>query len=681
MDTLKYVTIDDQQILIESEKNILELIRKANIELPTFCYHSELSVYGACRLCIVEVNGKSIQASCSLPPEPGMSIKTNTGELRNIRKVNLELLLANHDISCPSCERSNNCKLQELSSRLGVSKIRFKKTNKTEKIDNLSPSLVYDANKCVLCGDCVRACKEIQSVGAIDFTYRGASTKVAPAFGKSLAEVECVYCGRCVSVCPVGALTPKQEVENVWNEIFDKKKTVIAQIAPAVRVALGEMFGMPSGSLTIGQIVTAMKKMGFNYVFDTSFAADLTVIEETNEFISRKVNGGVLPLFTSCCPSWVKFAEQYYPELLSNLSTCKSPQQMFGSVARSIYAKTLQTSPEDLVIVSVMPCTSKKFEAKRPEFSHDGLQDVNHVITTSELGKMIKESGINFTELTPSSLDLPMGFKTGAGLIFGNSGGVTEAVLRYAGEKLSGETLQTPEFKEVRNTNGMKELQLTIAGHEYKFAIVNGLANARKVCEKIKNGEVYYDFVEVMACPSGCIAGGGQPVCFDQTHKEKRRKGLYDADKMVQLHKSQQNPFIKELYDLHLVEPNSHVAHELLHTHYKGRKRIQDTSIQLSSSPNSVIDVEVCVGTNCFLKGSHDILKKSMAYISENNMQSDVNVAEKKCQHNIQASFCFEKCEKGPIVRVNSMIIENATFQKVQKAIDNVMENIKTISL
>ena len=676
METQKNIFIDGIEIPIENEKNVLELVRKANIELPTFCYHSELSIYGACRLCVVDVEGMGIQASCSLPPKDGMKVKTITEELRQIRKINLELLLANHDISCPTCSRSSNCKLQDLSRKLGIVKPRFKKTDTVHPLDNFSHSIVHDPNKCVLCGDCVRVCKEVQSVGAIDFCGRGAQTVVGTAFAKGLKDVECVYCGQCVSVCPVGALTPKSETENVWKDILNTKKVVVAQVAPAVRVALGESFGYEAGQITTGQIVASLKKLGFDYVYDTSFAADLTVFEEATEFLNRKLNGGVLPQFTSCCPAWVKFAEQYYSDLLPNLSTCKSPQQMFGSVAKRVLPQILNVKEEDIIVVSVMPCTAKKYEAKRPEFEKEGIKDVDHVLTTEGLARMIEEAGILFNTLTPQSFDLPLGFKTGAGVIFGSTGGVSEAVLRSAYEKITGEVLTKNDFTIVRGNEKLRIVEIKIGQINLKLGIAYGLSNAREFCKQVKSGKSDLDLIEIMACPGGCIAGGGQPVSFDPDFKAKRKKGIYNADVQLQLHKSQENPYVKELYEKVLGEIGGPVAHELLHTHYHGRKRIQEEPLSIRHTEQPKIDVSVCVGTNCFVRGSQTILKNLMKYVSENRLEDIVGFEGQKEMVDVKATFCFEKCTKGPVVKINNKVIEKATYEK---ALDVLIKEVHRI--
>lgn len=663
MNDERFVTIDKKKVPIENEQNLLELIRKAGVDLPTFCYHSELSVYGACRLCMVDVGGKGLVPACSTAPSDGMVVSTNTEEARKMRKIIVELLLANHSESCPTCQKNTTCQLQALARRLGITKVRFKKHDREAPIDQSSPSIVRDPNKCVLCGDCVRMCSEVQSIGAIDFAYRGAQTMVAPSFGKNLDQVECVNCGQCARICPTGALMPRSEVEEVWKALHHPKKIVVAQVAPAVRVALGEMFGLEPGVTTTGQIGAALKAMGFDRTFDTSFAADVTVLEEGNEFIKRVESRERMPQFTSCCPAWVKFVEQYYPEFVSHLSTCRSPQQMFGALSKEFLSGSLGVEKEDVVVVSIMPCTAKKFEAKRPEFTVFDIPDVDHVLTTQELGCMIQEAGLNFKELEPEAFDMPFGFKTGAGVIFGNSGGVSEAVLRYVTERLSGEKRENYQFASVRGENGIREATLRVKDQEFVLAVVSGLGNARKVIEKIRSGEARYDLVEVMACPGGCIGGAGQPVWKDEAVRRKRTKGIYENDRMLELHKAQDNPYVRELYRSMLGEVGGHKAHELLHTGYKSRKRITDEEVSLSISGGSAaqLDVNVCVGTSCFLKGSQKLLHDVLDYLRVNGLDRAVNVG---------ASFCFEQCDRGPTVRVGSLVMEKCTPEAAISAIE-----------
>lgn len=660
------ITIDNREVPVENEKNLLEVIRKAGINLPTFCYHSELSVYGACRLCMVEVEGMGLVPSCSTPPAPDMKVKTNTEEIRKIRRIIVELLLANHSQNCPTCQKSADCQLQALARRLGITNIRFKNQSKDLPVDDSSPSIVRDPNKCVLCGDCVRICSEVQSVGAIDFAYRGAKTIVIPSFGKDLDKVECVNCGQCARICPTGALTPKSEVDHVWKALHDQKKVVVAQIAPAVRVAIGEIFGLEPGVISTGQIVAALKAMGFDRVYDTCFTADLTVIEESNEFIRRVSENKNLPQFTSCCPAWVKFVEQYYPEFVQHLSSCRSPQQMFGALTKEMLSAQLDKEKSDIIVVSIMPCTAKKFEAKRPEFIHDGVRDVDFVLTTQELGRMIEETGLNFNNLEPESFNLPFGFKTGAGVIFGNSGGVSEAVLRYVTEKLTGEKRENYEFRNVRGDDGIREVKFTLADKEFSLAIVSGLANGRYLLERIRSSEAYYDFVEVMACPGGCVGGAGQPVFTDMEVRRKRTKGIYENDRMLELHKSQDNPYITELYNAYLGDVGGEKAHALLHTHYKSRKRIVDEDMQLTySDRDEGLEVNVCFGTSCFIKGSQKLFRAILDYINANGLKNKVNVS---------ASFCFESCERGPVARIGTRVIEHCT---VDTAIESIKEEIK----
>jgi iron-only hydrogenase group A len=661
------VTIDGRTVAIEGERNLLELIRKANVNLPTFCYHSDLSVYGACRLCLVQVEGRGVVGACSTPPEPGLKIQTTTQEIREIRRIAVELLLANHDQSCPTCPRSSNCQLQSLAQQLGVKQVRFKAIHQQVPTDASSPSLIRDPNKCVLCGDCVRMCWEIQGIGAIDFTHRGHEVTVQPAFGKQLSDVECVNCGQCASVCPTGALTPKSEVDQVWQLLANPKKIVVVQIAPAVRVGLGECFGLKPGEITTGQIVAALKYLGFDQIYDTSFAADLTVIEEGTEFLERKKAGKHLPQFTSCCPAWVKYAEQYYPELLPNLSTCRSPQQMFGSLLKAMLPEQLKIERESLKVVAIMPCTAKKFEAQRSEMGVNGDADVDHVLTTQELAHMIQSSGLVFDQLQPESFDMPFGFYTGAGVIFGNSGGVMEAVLRYAAEKATGKKLERVEFEEVRGESGLREATISLNGTELKLGVVHGLRNAQVVAEQVRAGKSNYDVIEVMACPGGCVGGAGQPVTSNRNARALRTKGLYQADKTLQLHKSQDNVFIAECYTKFLGEIGGEKAHHLLHTSYQSRRRISDETLPLMQSrSDDKVKVKVCLGTNCYLKGSQKVLSEVIRHAEESGLEDRLDV---------RASFCFEKCEGGPTVMIGDEHISHCTAEKAIEVLNRHIEN------
>ena len=500
-------------------------------------------------------------------------------------------------------------------------------------------------------------CNEVQGIGAIDFAFRGSKAAVLPSFGKNLDQVECVNCGQCVRVCPTGALVSKSQNSAVWTALHDKNKKVEAQIAPAVRIALGEAFGLPAGTAATGQIISAMRRMGFDEVYDTSFSADLTVIEEVNEFLARYQKGERLPQFTSCCPAWVKYVEQYYPEYLDNLSSCKSPQQMMGAIVKK------RDQDKNTVMVSIMPCTAKKYEAERPEFTDENGKHVDYVVTTQELATMIAEMGLRFDMLHPESFDLPFGFKTGGGVIFGNSGGVSEAALRYAAEKLGGPVDGGYEYHQIRGEDGIREVRVDMNGVSLSLAVVSGLGNAKKLMAKVKDGSAHYDFIEVMACPGGCINGGGQPVSRDPEMREKRTKGLYDNDKMLQLHKSQENPYITQLYEDVLTEPGSHTAHEMLHTRYAPKRRIQNTDVKIMGNEGK-LPITLCFGTSCLIRGAQKIMNQLSHYVRDNALEDEVMIT---------ATFCHERCQRGPVVSVGDLIIEKATSEKVIQAVENAL--------
>ncbi|SHI84574.1 [FeFe] hydrogenase, group A [Lutispora thermophila] len=564
MGNKEYMIIDGIPVEINGEKNLLELIRKVGIKLPTFCYHSELSVYGACRMCMVETERGSLEAACSTPPRAGMEIKTNTERLRKYRKNILELLLANHCRDCTTCNNNGKCKLQDLAMRFNIQNVRFPNTAAEPKVDDSSPSITRDTNKCILCGDCVRMCNEIQNVGAIDFAHRGSKMTISTSFDAPIAQSPCVGCGQCAVVCPTGAIVVKDNTAEVWKALDDKNTKVTVQIAPAVRVGLGKELGLSDGENAMGKIVAALRRMGFDEIYDTSTGADLTVLEESNELLKRLEEGKQdMPLFTSCCPAWVRYCEKNYPELLPHVSTCRSPMQMFAAIIK----EESKNSSRKAVHVAVMPCTAKKFEATRDEFKVNGIPNVDYVITTQELIQMIKESGIVFSELEPESIDMPFGTMTGAGVIFGVTGGVTEAVLRRIASDKSNTGLMSIAYKGVRGMEGVKETTIMYGDREVRIAIVSGLKNASDLIERIKEGE-HYDFVEVMACPGGCINGGGQPFVPYEA-RVMRGKGLYSADKLCNIKRSEENPLMMSLYNGILKGR----VHELLHVEYASKNQ------------------------------------------------------------------------------------------------------------
>ncbi len=569
----KTLFIDGKEVEFTDEPNLLEVIRKAGMNVPTFCYRPDLTSFGACRMCVVEVEGRGIQSSCTMPPEAGLKIHINTEKTRRIRKTVLELLLANHDRSCLTCEKSGDCELQKYAEEYGITKIRYAEKEDYLPIDDSSPSIVRDPNKCILCGACVRACSEFQGHSVLGFANRGSKTVVEPMNGRPLGQVDCVNCGQCVAVCPTGALTIKSSLDDVWARITNPEVKVIAHMAPSVRVALGEMFGLEPGENTIGKIDAALRRIGFDMVFDTNFGADLTIMEEATEFIDRLKSGQNLPLFTSCCPAWVKYLEMMHPDMLNHLSSCKSPMSMQSPVLVDLIPKMLGIPRENLTVVAIMPCTAKKYEALRPELSQNGRQDTDFVLTTKELGKMIKSAGIDFNSLEPEAPDSPFGEYTGAGTIFGASGGVAEAAVRTAYEFATGEVLQNVDIKEMRGTtNRCKDVEIDIKGTKVVVRVVSTLKEAEKSIKEIKEGKAQFQMLEVMACPGGCINGGGQPASFnDSKIKQERAEGLYKEDEQLPIRKSHMNPSVQKLYQEFLEHPNSHKAHEILHTVYTDR--------------------------------------------------------------------------------------------------------------
>ena len=550
-----YMTINNRRVAFTDEKNVLSVIRKSGIDLPTFCYHSELSTYGACRMCVVEDDRGKIFASCSEVPRDGMVIYTHTPRLQHHRKMILELLLSSHCRDCTTCTENGVCTLQTLSRQLGIDEVRFENHKPILQLDESSECIVRDPNKCILCGDCVRTCEEIQGLGILDFAFRGSKMQVMPAFDRAMSQTDCVGCGQCRVVCPTGAISIKQDIAPVWTALADKDTCVIAQIAPAVRVAIGDKFGIPKGENTLGRLVAALRMIGFDEIYDTNFGADLTVMEESKELVERLESGENLPLFTSCCPAWVKFCENRYPQFRKNLSTCRSPQAMFGALlkeeARTEEKKAAQegTKNRKTVVISIMPCTAKKAEIKRPEHFTEGKQDVDYVLTTTEVTRMIQEAGIDLSRIEPEALDMPFGLSSGAGAIFGVTGGVTEAVLRRLKNNSSSEVLDAISFTGIRGVDGIKEASVDLNGREVKIAVVNGLHCAKELLDQMKDGEVHYDFVEVMACKRGCIAGGGQPVPIGPRTKKARLEGIYKIDSMAQIKLSNENPIVATVYN------------------------------------------------------------------------------------------------------------------------------------
>ncbi|EOD00047.1 NADH-dependent [FeFe] hydrogenase, group A6 [Caldisalinibacter kiritimatiensis] len=568
------VNINGKDVTVDEGTTILEACKKINIKIPTLCNHPDLETKGNCRICIVEVEGQKIfSAACCTTVRDGMKIKTNTKRVREARKIIMELIISSHRDECLSCVRSNNCELQTLSKELNVNNVTFDKNIRPIKIDKSSPAIVRDPSKCIKCGRCVEVCHDVQGVGAIYNAFRSSDMEISLPFEAKLDDVECVYCGQCINVCPVGAIYEKDDTENVWDAIEDKNKHVIVQIAPAVRVSLGEEIGMEPGSIVTGKIVAFLRRIGFDKVFDTNFAADLTIMEEGNELLYRLKNNGTLPMMTSCSPGWIRYIEFFYPELLDHVSSCKSPQQMFGALAKSYYTQKFNIDPKDIVVVSIMPCTAKKAEAIRKEMNDSGHQDVDIVLTTRELGRMVKESRILLEELQEEEFDAPLGISTGAAAIFGSTGGVMEAALRTVYEVVTGEELENIDLYDLRGIEGFKESIVKIGELEVKVAVVNSLKNAKKILEMIKKGECDYHFVEVMCCPGGCIGGGGQPIPGNNEIKMKRIDGIYYVDKGLSIRKSHKNPAVLQVYKEYLGEPLGEKSHKLLHTHYNYKSK------------------------------------------------------------------------------------------------------------
>ena len=579
MDTLN-IKINGRDYTVPTGLTVLEACRYAGVEIPTLCYLKDINEIGACRLCLTEVKGaRGMVAACVYPVDrDGMEIVTNSTKIQEARKTNLKLLLSNHDKKCLSCVRSGRCELQKLCNDYGVDTVdAYKGAMNQYEIDDSAPHMIRDNNKCILCRRCVAVCEKNQSVAVLGANERGFNTHIGCAFDQDLWEVPCVACGQCTAVCPTGALYERDETDKVWAALEDPTKHVVVNPAPSIRATLGECFGMPIGTNVKGKLVAALHRLGFDGVYDTDVGADLTILEEANEFIERVQNGGKLPIITSCSPGWIKFCEHNFPDFLDNLSTCKSPQQMFGAVVKTWYAEKNGLDPKDIVVVSIMPCTAKKFERSRDGQSAAGVPDVDIALTTRELARMIERAGIDFVNLADEEFDAPLGITTGAAAIFGATGGVMEAALRTAVETLTGKELESVDFKEVRGTQGIKEATYNVAGLEVKAAVASGLANARELLNRIRRGEANYHIVEIMACPGGCVNGGGQPIQPANVRnftdlKAIRAKALYEEDANLPLRKSHDSPVIKVLYDEYFGKPGSHKAHEVLHTHYQPRE-------------------------------------------------------------------------------------------------------------
>ncbi|HEY3366608.1 MAG TPA: NADH-dependent [FeFe] hydrogenase, group A6 [Symbiobacteriaceae bacterium] len=571
------LTIDRRPVSVEPGTTVLEAARTLGVHIPTLCFLKEINQIGACRMCLVEVKGlRGLQTSCTLPCTEGMAVLTNTAAVRETRALTLELLLSDHDMSCPTCLRADNCELLKLAQGAGVAEIHFQGAKHTGTVDFSSPSLSVNPAKCILCQRCVAVCKGVQGVSAIGLINRGFESRISPFFEATLDATACTLCGQCTLACPTGALTEHDDTAEVWAALLDPTKHVVVQTAPAIRVSIGELFGEKPGTVSTGQLVTGLRRLGFDRVFDTNFTADVTIMEEASELVERLKTGGPLPLITSCSPGWVKYAEHYYPEMLAHLSTCKSPQQMFGALAKTYYAAKAGIDPASIVVVSIMPCTAKKFEAARPEMNASGYRDVDYVLTTRELGRQLLQAGIDLTELPGAEYDAPLGISTGAGAIFGVTGGVMEAAVRTVATWLDGADLARLEFVEVRGLEGVREATVTIAGTDFKLAVATGLAGARRLLDRIAAGEATYHFVEIMGCPGGCIGGGGQPIPkggYDSlpSLRQARSKAIYSIDEAAVLRRSHENPGVAELYREFLGEPLGERSHHLLHTAYTVR--------------------------------------------------------------------------------------------------------------
>lgn len=573
MDMINLI-IDNMKVSVPEGSTILQAAKKLGIKIPTLCHFPDQTIKGSCRICVVEVKGsRKLSAACSTPVWEGMEVITNSKSARDARKAVLELILAEHPQDCLNCIRNGKCELQTLAKEMNIRNIPYEIEAKNLAIDNTNPCIVRDPNKCIHCGRCVEACQNVQTVGAINTAKRSTDYEISTPFNSSLKDTVCVYCGQCSAVCPVGAIYEKDDTSKVWDALENPDMHVIVQTAPAVRVALGEEFGMKDGTIVTGKMVSALRKLGFDKVFDTNFAADVTIMEEGSELIERIQDNGTLPMMTSCSPGWINFVEKFYPEFIDNLSTCKSPQQMFGALAKTYYAEKCGIPAESIFVVSIMPCTAKKYECARPEMSCNGIQDVDAALTTRELARMLKEAGFDIEKLEEEEFDAPLGISTGAAVIFGATGGVMEAAVRTVHKVVTGKELENINFEAVRGLSGIKEAEADLNGIKVKLAVVNGLKNARELLERIGRGECDYTFIEVMSCPGGCIGGGGQPYVRDENTKQKRVDAIYLEDANKPVRKSHENPAVQELYKEYLGKPLGDKSHEILHTCYTSRKK------------------------------------------------------------------------------------------------------------
>lgn len=649
------VFVNEREIeLKDGSRNLLEALREVGIEIPNLCYLSETSIYGACRMCLVEIDGKEIVTSCTTKPREGMKIKTNTPQIHELRRGILELLLATHNRDCTTCERNGSCKLQKYAEEFGIRNVRFSQINKNTKTDKSSP-IIRDNSKCILCGDCVRVCEEVQGIGVIDFAYRGFSTQVTPVFETELSKTECVYCGQCVAHCPTAALTFRNDLDRLYQAL-SSGKTVIGMIAPAVRVAIQEELSTDSDTAMAERLVTFLKMSGFSKVFDVAFAADLVAYEEAHEFYERVISNQRLPQLTSCCPAWVKYIEQFYPKYVENLSTVKSPQQALGTIIKKIYAKKMGINPENIVLVSFMPCTAKKFEAQREE--HLGTVDL--VLTTKELSQMIKASGINLKQLTPEPFDRPFGISSQGGLNFGKTGGVFATVVEVIRDEIG---ISNEEYQDLQP--GVKSATLTLKdGRTVKGLVVFGLANARDVMKKVMEKVLDIDIIEVMACNYGCVGGGGQPYPNDSKVRQNRAKILKETAGIKAINSPTENYYLQKLYQEEFKD--EHTRH-MIHTIYRPRKRVESEDIEILPLPKEdKTTVKVCLGTSCYMKGSYKILSQLVESVKKGDLDDEIEVV---------GTFCLENCGESPNVMVNDKLISEATLEKIKEVLKECQIN------